>query len=342
MVGADLRRARLDLAAACRSNPPMQAVDRQSVAIIGTGAVGCYYGARLAEAGHDVRFLMQRGYDAVRANGLRVASHLGDIHLPTPTLARSAEELAALGAPDWLLVALKSCDLDQLAPLAGPLTNGETRILAIVDGIGIEDDIVDILRRYRVFGGLGFIGVGLPTPGNVLHREFGALEIGHRDDDGEALEEALALWEPTVVGVRPAGCLVRARWVKMLWDVPFNGLSVVAGGANAETILETPALGAFARNLMAEIARIANADLAARGMPPIEDPDAACERAMRLMGTTERHIPPAGVDFVRRRPLEAEAMFERPAARAAELGVDAPLTAFMAALIHRLNPVSMI
>ena len=147
----------------------MPAVDSQSVAIIGTGAVGCYYGARLAEAGHDVRFLMQRGYDAVRANGLRVASHLGDIHLPTPTLARSAEELAAFGAPDWLLVALKSCDLDQLAPLAGPLTNGETRILAIIDGIGIEDDIVAILRRYRVFGGLGFIGVGLPTPGNVLH-----------------------------------------------------------------------------------------------------------------------------------------------------------------------------
>lgn len=320
----------------------MGAVDRQSVAVVGTGAVGCYYGARLAEAGHDVRFLMTRDYDVVRANGLRVASHLGDVHLPTPTLARSAEGLAELGTPDWLLVALKSCDLDQLAPLAGPLIGGETRILAIVDGIGIEDDIADILRRYSVFGGLGFIGVGLPTPGNVLHREFGALEIGHRDDDGEAIEDALALWEPTVVGVRPANCLVRARWVKMLWDVPFNGLSVVAGGANAETILETPALKAFARNLMAEIAVIANADLAARGLPPIEDPDAACERAMRLMGTTERHIPPVGVDFVRRRPLEAEAMFERPAERAAQLGIDAPLTAFLAALIHRLNPVSMI
>lgn len=320
----------------------MVAGDTQSVAVVGTGAVGCYYGARLAEAGHDVRFLMPRGYDVVRAEGLRVSSHLGDIYLRAPTLARSVEELAALGAPDWLLVALKSCDLEQLAPLAGPLMAAETRILAIVDGIGIEDDIGDILRRYSVFGGLGFIGVGLPTPGNVLHREFGALEIGHRDDDGEAIEDALALWEPTVVGVRPASCLVRARWVKMLWDVPFNGLSVLAGGANAETILATPALKAFARNLMAEVAVIANADLAARGMPPIEDPDAACERAMRLMGTTERHIPPAGVDFVRRRPLEAEAMFERPAERAAQLGIDAPLTAFLAALIHRLNPVSMI
>lgn len=320
----------------------MRAVDPQSVAVVGTGPVGCYYGARLAEAGHDVRFLMHRDYDAVRANGLRVVSHLGDCHIPSPTLARSADELAGLGPPDWLLVALKSCDLDQLSPLAGPLLARDTRILAIVNGLGIEDDIVAILRRYGVFGGLGFIGVGLPAPGKILHREFGALEIGHHDDDGQAVEDALALWAPTVVGVRQVDCLLRARWVKMLWDVPFNGLSVVAGGANAETILETPALKSFARALMTEIVAIANADLDARGLPRIADPDAACERAMRLMGTTEHHIPPAGVDFVRHRPLEAEAMFERPVARAAQLGVEAPLTAFLAALVHRLNPVSVI
>ena len=320
----------------------MPAVAAQSVAVIGTGAVGCYYGARLAEAGHDVRFLVQRDFDAVRANGMRVVSHLGDFHLEQPTLARSAGELSALGPVDWLLVALKSCDLGQLSQLAGPLLEAETRILALVNGIGIEDDVTATLRRYGVFGGLGFIGVGLPSPGQILHREFGALEIGHHEDDHAAVADALALWAPTVVGVRGADCLARARWVKMLWDVPFNGLSVVAGGANAETILETPALKSFARKLMAEIAEIANADLEARGLALIADADEACERAMRLMGTTEGHIPPAGVDFVRHRPLESEAMFERPAARAAELGVEAPLTAFLAALIHRLNPVSMI
>ncbi len=315
-------------------------MDRQSIAVIGTGAVGCYYGARLAEAGHDVRFLMRRDYDAVRAMGLSVTSHLGDIHLAAPTLARTPDDLASLGPVDWLLVALKSCDLDQLGPLAGTLLTSDTRILAIVNGIGIEDDVKDLLRRYGVFGGLGFIGVGLPAPGKVLHREFGALEIGHHEDDAQAVEAALALWAPTVVAVHAAECLIRARWVKMLWDVPFNGLSVVAGGANADTVLETPALRSFARKLMAEVAEIANADLAARGLPRIEDPDEECDHAMRLMGTTERYIPPAGVDFVRHRPLEAEAMFARPARRAAELGVEAPLIEFIAALIHRLNPVS--
>ena len=313
----------------------------QAVAVIGTGAVGCYYGARLAEAGHDVRFLMRRDFEAVESAGLAVTSHLGDYHLEAPTLARTAAELATLGPSDWLLVALKSCDLGQLADV-GPVLAAETKVLAIVDGIGIEDDIAAILRREGVFGGLGFIGVGLPSPGKVLHREFGALEIGHHEDDAGAIEDALALWEPTVVGVRRADCLARARWVKMLWDLPFNGLSVIAGGANAETILDTPALKSFARSLMAEVAEIANADLATRGLPAIADPQDACDRAMRLMGTTEHHIPPVGVDFVRHRPLEVEALFERPATRAKELGIDAPLTAFLAAVVHRLNPVSLI
>lgn len=314
---------------------------RQSIAVLGSGAVGCYYGARLAEAGHDVRFLLRRDFEAVRHDGLRVTSHLGDIHLPCPVIGRSAEELAEGGPVDWLLVALKSYDLDRLPRLATPLLKSDTRILGVVDGIGIEDEIAALLHRYGIFGGLGFIGVGLPRPGQVMHREFGALEIGHHGDDPLAVEEAVALWQPTVVAARPTDCLARARWVKMLWDLPFNALSVVAGGANCDFILETKAIGAFARRVMDEIALIANADLEARDLPPIADIRETCNRAMRLMGTTERYIPAAGVDFVRQRPLEVEALFARPVQRAAELGIDVPLTAFLAALVQRLNPASM-
>ena len=311
-----------------------------SMAIVGTGAVGCYYGARLAEAGYDVRFLVRRGFETVREKGITVTSHLGDLHLPSPILAATPEELAAHGPVDWLIVALESYDLDQLPRLAGGALAPETRILAIVNGIGIEDDVAGAVHRYGIFGGIGFIGVGQPSPGRIYHREFGALDIGHHGDDGDAVAEAVAIWDPTVVAARPADCLHRARWHKMIWDVPFNGLSVIAGGATSGFILETPALGAFARKVMDEIAAIANADLEARGLAPIADVAEVCDRAMRLMGTTENYIPPAGVDFVRQQPLEVEAMFARPAARAEELGVDAPLTAFLAALTQRLNPAA--
>ena len=308
--------------------------------MIGDGAVGCYYGARLAEAGHDVRFLVRRGFDAVQEKGIRVTSHLGDLHLPTPKLGRSSEELAADGPVDWLIIALESYDLDLVPRLATPLLGAATRILAIVNGIGVEDEIAKLLRRYGVFGGLGFIGVGQPQPGRIVHREFGALQIGHHGDDPSAVEEAVALWTPTVVGARPIDCLVRARWRKMIWDVPFNGLSVAAGGATCGFILATPALRAFARKVMDEVAEIANADLTARGLPLIVDPEEACAQAMRLMGTTENYVPAAGVNFARQQPLELDALFCRPVDRAAELGIDVPLTAFLAALMQRLNPAA--
>ena len=318
----------------------MASASSPSIAVVGASAVGGYYGARLAEAGYDVRFLMRRDYDIVRRDGLHVTSHLGDLHLPSPRLGRSAEELAEDGPVDWLLVALKAYELDRLAMLAGPLLSSETRILAIVNGIGIEDDIAALVHRYGIFGGLGYIGVGEPQAGRIMHREFGALDIGHHGDDPAAVEEAVALWTPTVVAARPAACLPRARWLKMLWDVPFNGLSIVAAGANVDFILGTPALAAFARRVMAEVAEVANADLAARGLPPIADPAAACDRAMRLMGTTENYIPGAGVDFVRQQPLEVDALFARPLNRAVELGIDVPSTAVLAALVQRVNPAA--
>ena len=311
-----------------------------SIAVLGTGAVGCYYGVRLAEAGYDVRFLVRHGYDAVRADGFRLTSHLGDVELPNPILAETPEELAAHGRVDWLIVALDAHELDQLARLAQPLMTTETAALAIVGGVGIEEQVADALRRYRVFGGLGFIGVGQPRPGRIVHREFGALDIGHHGDDAEAVQDAVELWAPTVVAARPTSCLLRARWHKMIWDVPFNGLSVVAGGATSGFVLETPALATFARSVMTEILAIGNADLASRSLPPIEDGEEACERAMRLMGTTENYIPPAGIEFVRRQPLDVDAMFALPAQRAQELGVDAPLTSALAALVQRLNPAA--
>ena len=319
---------------------PETPANTQTIAVIGTGAVGCYYGVRLAEAGYDVRFLVRRGIEAVRADGFHLTSHLGDFQLPHPKLAQTPEELAAYGTVDWLLVALDAHELDQLPRLAQPVVTAETKILAIIGGVGIEERIASALRRYGIFGGLGFIGVGQPRPGRILHREFGALDIGHHGDDASAIEDAVQLWAPTVVGARPANCLARARWHKMIWDVPFNALSVIAGGATSGFVLETPALAAFARRTMDEILAIGNADLAERGLPPIEDGQEACERAMRLMGTTENYIPPAGIEFVRRQQLDVDAMFAQPALRAQELGIDAPQTAFLAALVQRLNPAA--
>ena len=292
-----------------------KAPNQQSIAVLGTGAVGCYYGVRLAEAGYDVRFLVRHGYDAVRADGFRLTSHLGDVELASPTLAETPEELAAHGRVDWLIVALDAHELDQLARLAQPLMTTETAALAIVGGIGIEEQVADALHRYRVFGGLGFIGVGQPRPGRIVHREFGALDIGHHGDDAEAVQEAVALWAPTVVAARPASCLVRARWHKMIWDVPFNGLSVVAGGATSGFVLETPALAAFARSVMAEILAIGNADLG-KPRPAAHRRRRGSLRARHAPHGHHRELHPTGRHRVRAPPAAGRGRHVRAAGAA--------------------------
>lgn len=75
-------------------SPVRQAPARQSILVLGAGAVGSLYGGRLCEAGHDVTFLMRREYDAVAATGLRISSPDGDMFFPQPSIARSIEEVA--------------------------------------------------------------------------------------------------------------------------------------------------------------------------------------------------------------------------------------------------------
>ena len=307
------------------------------VAVVGAGAVGGYYGMRLAEAGCDVRFLLRRDYEAAAAGGLRLSSHLGDLHLPSPTIARTPDELAAHGPVDWLLVGLKATGLEALPTLAGPLLSPQTRVIALMNGLTIEWEIAALLPGHEVFGGMAFIGVHRGEPGEILHLEFGALNLGHHGDDAAQLADAVALWDGSKVEIRPEPSLLKARWEKLGWNIPFNGICVVAGGASTETIMSTPALRDTVHRAMREVVAVGNADLAAQGQAARIDGDALCERYLTMTAGMGPYRPSTVLDFIDGRAMEVEAMFETPARRASELGVDAPTMAMFAALLRELD-----
>ena len=309
----------------------------QRVAVVGAGAVGSYYGMRLAEAGCDVRFLLRRDYAAVAADGLRLVSPLGDLHLPNPIIARTPDDLAARGPVDWLLVGLKATGLDALPALAGPLLSPETRVIALMNGLTIESEIAALLPDRQIFGGMAFIGVHRGEPGQILHLEFGALNLGHHGDDPAQLADAIALWQDSKVEIRPEPSLLKARWEKLGWNIPFNGLCVVAGGASTETIMSDSALRDAAHRAMREVAAAGNADLAARGQPARIDADALCDRYLTMTAGMGPYRPSTVLDFIDGRPMEVEAMFETPARRAAQLGVPTPNINTLAALLRQLD-----
>ena len=306
-----------------------------TVAVVGAGAVGCYYGARLAQAGHDVRFLMRRDYEAVAARGLRVESHHGDFTLERPAIARDA---AGLGRADWVLCGLKATSLDAAAALIRPCLGPETRVLAIMNGLGIEEALAEAAGTERVFGGLAFTCLNRGEPGTVRHLEYGQVAIGHLGDDAAELERALALWQGARVEVSAAPSLLRARWEKLCWNVPFNGLTVAAGGVDTEAVVTDAALRAQAGALMREVAAAGNADLAARGHRERIDGEAVAARMFALTDVMGPYRPSTLIDFLEGRAIEVGAIFAEPARRARALGVPTPRLEQLTALLARLDP----
>ncbi len=306
-----------------------------SVAVIGAGAVGSYYGARLAQAGHDVRFLLRRDYEAVAARGLRVESHHGDFVLERPSIARDP---ADIGPVEWVLCGLKATSLDDAPALIRPCLGPETRVLAIMNGLGIEEALAASLGSERIFGGLGFTCINRGEPGVIHHYEYGQIAIAHLHDDPAELDRALALWQGATVEVASAPSLIRARWEKLCWNVPFNGLTVAAGGVTTEAIVTDPALREEARVLMEEVVAAGNAALAAAGSAERIDGEAVIARMFALTDVMGPYRPSTLIDFLEGRAIEVEAIFAEPARRARALGVPTPRMDSLAALLATLKP----
>ena len=306
----------------------------QRVAVIGAGAVGSYYGARLAEAGHEVRFLLRRDYEAVRAGGLRVRSVDGDLHLERPFAAATSAEV---GPVDWVLCALKATSMDDVPALLAPCVEPETRILVLMNGLGLEEHFSRWFGARRVCGGLAFTCINRGDPGVVNHLRYGPVTIGHAENDPEQLEAAERLWAGANVRVSTEPSLLRARWEKLCWNIPFNGLTIAAGGVGTEQVVTDEALRSEARALMEEVVRLGNADLASQGESARIDGDAVIARMFALTDTMGDYRPSTLIDFLEGRSLEVEAIFGEPLRRAHALGEPAPRLELMTAVLRSLD-----
>ena len=304
------------------------------VAVIGAGAVGCYYGARLAEAGHEVHFLMRRDYDAVTARGLRVESVDGDVHLERPYISRSS---AAIGPVDWVVCALKATAIEDARDLIAPCLDERTRILLIMNGLGIEERVAGWFGAHRVFGGLAFTCINRGEPGVVHHIDYGPVTLAHLEDDPAEIDAAMALWRGARVQTLAAPCLLAARWAKLAWNIPFNGLTVTAGGVTTDRVLAMPGLRASADAVMREVIVTGNADLAAHGRDARLDEEAIVADLMGRTDVMAAYRPSTMIDFLDGAPMEVESMFGEPLRRATTLGVATPYLALITAQMWSLD-----
>jgi 2-dehydropantoate 2-reductase len=298
----------------------------KTIAVVGSGALGLYYGGRLVRAGNAVRFLARSDLAVLRERGIVVRAPEGHFTLPDVTVAADS---AAIGPVDLVVITLKATANDQLPRLLPPLLHPGTLVVNLQNGLGVDESVAAVVGAERTVGGLCFVGVNRLAPGIVECKLPGQIVAGEFVGPAQARTRALAaLFGQAGVDLQLSDSRASARWHKLVWNVAFNGLTVTGGGITTAAVLANPTLVAEAAALMGEVQAIAAAEgVAISGAFLAEQ----LERT-RPLGD---YKPSTLLDFLAGKPLEVEPIWGEPLRRAQALGVPAPrLAALYAALVR--------
>ena len=281
-------------------------------AVIGAGAVGGYFGGRLANAGRDVCFLLHSDYDYVCNHGLRVDSCRGDFLLNP---VQAYREAAALPQCDVVLVGLKTVNNhllpDMLRNVAGP----ETLVVLIQNGIGMEDDLQKAMPGVQIAAATAFICSSKTGPGHICHMDYGSLTIANYScRDNTKLEAVVSDFKDSGVETYTADYLL-ARWRKAVWNMPFNGMTVALNASTAE-LLANPSIRELIREQMLEV-------IGAARVCGVKGLDGSF--ADKQLATTDKmtpYKPSMKLDYDNGRPMEIDYLYSRPIAIAAAAGFE--------------------
>ncbi len=301
----------------------------RSYAILGTGAVGGLYGARLQKAGLDVHFLLRSDCEYVRQHGLIVESVDGDIILPRVNAYRDVSEMPKC---DVAVLALKSTQNPALLPQLEQVLKDNGVVLVLQNGAGIEEEVAQMVGPDRVMGGLCFVCSNKIGPGHVRHLDYGAVSLGDYAPDyrpcgiTERLRQISADFEKGGTPIQMAEDLMLARWKKLVWNIPYNGLSVVLNARTDELMASS-----HTRLLVEELMREVAAGAAARDR---RIPESFIQKMLDDTVKMKPYRTSMKIDFDEGRPLEVEAIFGNPLRLARQAGVHLPQIAM---LYHQLK-----
>ena len=270
--------------------------------IIGTGAIGGYYGAKLAHAGQEVHFLLHTDYEYVKQHGLQVDSCDGSFHLDDVNVYQHVGDMPQC---DVVLVGLKSVNNSKLQSLLSPLLHGETLVVLIQNGIGVEEDVQKMFPGVQLAAGLAFICSAKTQPGLVSHQCYGSINLANYSCQDEALMQTV-VDEFRAAGIETG--LVEyheARWKKAVWNMPFNGMTV-ALHTQTDKLLKNPSTRQLIREQMMEVVRTAQH----LGVKNLDESFVA-----KMIETTDAmtpYSPSMRLDYDFHRPMEIYYLYTRP------------------------------
>ena len=321
------------------------------IGVVGCGALGSYYGAKLCRDGQETHLLLRSDYACVRARGMRVRSVEGDFHV-NPRCARAPEEI---GVCDLVLIGLKTTANGRFAGLLPPLVGEHTAVVTLQNGLGNEAPLAALFGANKILGGLCFVCLNRVEPGVIHHLAHGTIVLGEFERWPEPRTHDLAsMFRHAGVPCKVTDNLERAHWEKLVWNIPFNGLGVASAAdyealtaaqpalriprptcpcLGTDQLLADPRWERLVRELMLEVIAAANA----LGFKISGSLAAEQIELTRAMGAYKASTL---IDFERGQPLELESMFLEPLRRARNAGVATPRLAALAAVLQSLDPAT--
>ncbi|GCL36881.1 hypothetical protein SR1949_19870 [Sphaerospermopsis reniformis] len=291
-----------------------------SYAIVGTGALGGFYGAKLQKAGNEVHFLVNSDYQQVIKHGLTIESKDGDFRLPQVQVYNQVEKMPSC---DVVVVSIKTTQNHILTQILPPLVKDDSIVLVLQNGLGIETEIAQIVSNVNIIGGLCFLCSNKIAPGHIHHLDYGKITLGEYATNYNAVgitERMKAIFqdfENAGIEIELTEDLLLGRWKKLMWNIPYNGLSVILDATTDEIMADM-----YTRTLVEQLMK--EVQLGAKSTGRII-PDSFIQTMLDYTVKMKPYRTSMKIDFDENRPLEVEAIVGNPLRIAAEHDVSLPL-----------------
>lgn len=254
-------------------------------------------------------------------NGLQVnsAPH-GSLTLNPVQAYSNAQDMPPC---DWLLVGAKTTSNADLAPAILRAAAPNAKVLLLQNGLDVEDSLRELLPdSLHLLGGLCYICVHREGPGVVTHQALGAVHVGYHSGPADEstrtaiVEEGVGLFRSAGIDSQAVANLHQARWQKLVWNIPYNGLSVLLGASTTPLMADADSRE-MVKALMAEV--VQGAIACGHDVPP-----GYAEHLFMMTEKMPAYWPSMYHDFLHKRPLELQAIYARPLAAAKAAGCEMP------------------
>lgn len=295
-------------------------MSHRSYAVIGTGAIGGYYGACLQQAGLELHFLLHSDYQDVQEHGLIVESPKGNFTLPQ---VNAYQDAAQMPPCDVAIVALKATQNHLLPKILPAVVKDNGIVLLLQNGLGAEEKVAEILPSQQVIGGLCFICSNKVAPGHIRHLDYGNIKISEYTPNyqpcgiTESMRQVASDLESAGIEIALGEDLLLTRWEKLVWNIPFNGLSVVLD-TTTEQMMADQEVRLLAEQIMQEVA------LAAKTAGDRLISQTYIQNRLEYTAKMKPYRTSMKIDYDSQRPMEIEAILGNPLRAATAAGAHLP------------------